>query len=572
MSVFFNGQLLVSPTTASVVEDSAMANRNLSVGNVVAYIGRSEGGKPATALRFGSPDEAKAALRGGELLTAVTKAFAPSTQTGGPTTVIAIRVNPSTQASLTLKDASSSGVINLVSTDYGLHTNQIKLKVESGSSVGKKLTTQFGNSYYTVDNLTRNALSVQYTGSEATATMSITGTSVVLKAPAATDVANIDLNSFKTIQQLVDRINSIPDFSASVLDGNNNRTALNGLDFVAAQDVKAAAYTVKAELQAIVDWINSAGEGFVTATREVGAGSVPANIPFTYLAGGSDGVVTNGEWSNAFTALQGTDAQWIVPLSSEPSIHAMADAHVHFMSNVGKMERRAIVGTASGTSDADAIAAAKDLNSDRTSLVHLGYYDYDKSGDLVLFEPFQTAALIAGMFSGVNPGTPLTNKTIAVRGLERDLRNPTDTDPLILGGVLCVENTQEGYKVVQSISTWLINNNYNRVEQSTGVALDFVVRNVRQAVDVLRGQKGNPLVLSRAISITESALRELAREEPQGPGVIVGNAESPAYRNIQASLEGDVLRIQFECSPVIPVNYVLTTVFAVPFSGVSVAI
>lgn len=78
-------------------------------------------------------------------------------------------------------------------------------------------------------------------------------------------------------------------------------------------------------------------------------------------------------------------------------------------------------------------------------------------------------------------------------------------------------------------------------------------------------------MLRRAISITESTLRELAREEPQGPGVLAGSAESPAYRNITASLEGDVLRVEFECSPVIPVNYVLATIFAVPFSGVATA-
>ena len=155
--------------------------------------------------------------------------------------------------------------------------------------------------------------------------------------------------------------------------------------------------------------------------------------------------------------------------------------------------------------------------------------------------------------------------------MERDLRNPTDTDPLILGGVLCVENTEQGYKVVKSISTWLINGNYNRVEQSCGVAVDFVARNIRNALDVLRGQKGNPLLLSRAVSIADSTLRELARQEPQGPGVLVGNTENPAYRNIKASLEGDVLRIEFECSPVIPVNYVLATIYAVPFSGTATA-
>lgn len=564
--VFFNGRLIVSPTTASVVNDDAMRNQNLSVGNVVALVGRSAGGKPKTGLRFGSPEQAKKELVSGELLDAVLAAFDPSSETGGPTTVVAVRVNPALQATGAMKDNTAANVINLTSVGYGARENQIRFKVEAGSTSGLRVTTQRGSDYYTQDNLERRAMQVQYTGTEATATMTITGTTLVLAAPAGTTLHTIDLTQYPTVQQLADYINVLPNFDASVLDRSYNAPALNGLDYVTAVSIKTA-YVVKADLQAVVDWLNSAAQGFVSAARVAGVGKPPAAADFTFLSGGSDGTTTNTDWADAFEALQTIDVQWITPVSSDAAIHAMCDAHCVYMSNVGLKERRAIVGTASGTTDAQAIAAAKALNSDRTSLVHLGHYEYDSTGALVLMPPYISAARVAGGFSGVNPGTPLTNKNFKCRGLERDLRNPTDTDVLIQGGVLCLENTDQGYKIVKSISTWLVNDNYNRVEQSTGVALDFVARNIRQALDVLRGQKGNPLVLSRAKSIAESTLRELAREEPQGPGVIVGNAESPAWRNVRASLEGDVLRVEFECSPVIPVNYVLATIFAVPFSG-----
>jgi Phage tail sheath protein subtilisin-like domain len=571
MSVFFNGRLWVSPSTMSVVDDSAMANQNLSVGNIVALMGRSTGGAPKQALRFGSPSEAIATLKSGELLTAVLKAFDPSSQTNGPSTVVALRVNPATQGALNLLDSSSAQVITLQSEDYGLYTNQLSVQIEAGSSSGKKLTTRFGSDYFTEDNVGRRAFSVQYTGGQASGQMSITGTSVILAAPAGTTVATIDLNVFDSIQELVDRINTTTGFSAAVLDGNGEKPALNGLDYVTSTDVKTAVYTARADLQAIVDWFNGQGEGYITATRVAAVGTLPVNVPATYLSGGSDGTVTNTDWSDCFTALQSEDVQWVTPVSSDASIHAMADTHAAFMSNVARMERRAICGTALATSDASAIAAAKALNSDRTSLTHLGFYDYDADGKLTLYPPYILAALIAGAFSGVNPGTPLTNKVIKVRGLERKLRNPTDTDPLINGGVLCVEDTLQGFKVVKSISTWLVNDNYNRVEVSTGVATDFVARNVRNALDVLRGEKGSPIVISRAVSITESALRELARPEPQGPGVIVGDEANPAYKNIKATLEGDVLRVEFQCSPVIPVNYIPVTIFAVPFTGSATA-
>lgn len=566
MSVFFDGQLLVTPTTASVVNDDAMRNQNLSVGNVAALVGRSTGGAPKQALRFSDPAQAKRVLRSGELLEAVLKAFDPSSEVGSPSTVIAIRVNPAIGASLDLLDAADATVVTLTSRGFGLGENQINTKIESGTLLGKRITVQQGSSYFTADNVARAAFSVEYTGAEATATVDVTATTVVLSAPAGTAVATIPLVDFSTVGALVDRINAVVGFSASVEGRSDAQPTVSALDFIAAQSVLEP-FTVRADLQAVVDWFNGANQDLVRAERAIGAGSVPANIGFTYLSGGSDGITTMQDWADAYEALQRVDVQWVTPISSDASIHAMNDTHVAFCSGQLRRERRSIVGTALSTSNEDAIMAAKALNSDRTSLVHLGYYDYDLNGKLVLMPPYMMAALLAGAFSGVNPGTPMTNKTIKVRGLERDLINPTETDELILGGVLALENTDAGYKVVKSISTWRQNDNYNRVEQSCGFAMDFTVRNVREAVDVLRGQKANPLLLSRAISITDSSLRELARQEPQGPGVLAGDAENPPYRGVKASIEGDVLRIEFECSPVIPANYILVTVYAVPYSG-----
>jgi hypothetical protein len=568
MPVFFNGRLWISPATMSLVDDSAMFNRGLSVANVQAIVGRSVAGQPNTALRFGSPSEARAALQGGDGLTAIEKAFDPSSQTGAASEIVFVRVNPATQATLDLSDLTPVTVVNLKSTDYGLVANQVKFKIETATNRGMKVSTQRGNAYYTQDDVHRDAFQVQYIGAQVTGVMSITGTSVVLQAPSGTTVATIDLNAYDSIQELVDRINAVSGFSAAVLDGNADKPALNGLDYVSVQDVKTAAYTARADLQAFVDYINGPAEGFVDAVRVPGVGKPPANINWTYLSGGSDGTVTNTNWSNAYDqVLQSEDVQWVTPLSSDPAIHAMNDAHCAYMSNIARMERRGICGTALATTDSQAIAAAKALNSDRTSLVHLGFYDYDDSGALTLFAPYILAAQIAGAFCGSNPGTTMTNKALKIRGLERKLRNPTDTDPLITGGVLCVEDVTSGFKVVQSISTWLTNDNYNRVEQSVGVALDFTARNVRQAMDVLRGEGANPVNMGRALTIVESTLRQLSLPAPNGPGVLVGDATNPPYKNITVALEGDVLRIQFQCSPVIPINYIPITIFAVPFSG-----
>ncbi|MBT3198038.1 MAG: hypothetical protein HN344_09955, partial [Gammaproteobacteria bacterium] len=435
------GRLWTTPASMTVVDDSAMHNNNLSVGNVVALIGHSTGGAPKTPLRFRSAAEARSVLRSGDLLTAVEKALHPSNQSAGPSYVVAMRVDPALQSSAILAGTGNESMIELLSTGYGVWTQQIQVKVENGSSgeTGKKkITTRFGSTYYTADDVGRNAFSVEYSGSGASPTIDISTTSIELKV-AGSSVASIDLNSFDKVSQLVDHISSVSGFVASVLEGSGDLPLVNSFETVSGAD--AADYTVTANRYEAVRWFNSISEGLVDATMLSLNANVITNLSntaddgFVSLTGGVNGSSVATDWNDCFSALQTEDVQWVVPVTADASVHAMADTHCSFMSDVVQNERRAIVGTATGTTDEAAISAALAINSDRTSLVHLGFYDYATDGSTVLREPYILAALLAGMFSGVNPGTALTNKSINVRGLERKLRNPTDTDRLINGGV-----------------------------------------------------------------------------------------------------------------------------------------
>jgi len=568
---FFNGRLWVTPATMSVVNDAAMAPVSLTTGNVLAILGQCDGGQPNTPLAFGNPQDALTQLVSGPLATAVAKAFNPSNDVAAPSTVIAIRVGQATPATLTLLDASSNQVISLVTNQYGLNANRTKVQVAAGSVMGSAVTVQVGNQYYTQDNISRSAFTVQYTGAAASAVMTINNSDVILQAPSGTQVASIPLATYPTIDQLVDAISAVPGFEATAIAGSGSTPSLNGLDSITAQNVKTAAYTAMANLQAVIDWFNGPGQGFVTATRVASAGAVPANIPWTYMAGGTSPAPQVSDWTNALTTLQSSNVQWVVPLTGDPAVHAAVDAHVQYMSTVAMKERRAFVGPVAGTTLAEAEALPLALNSDRTGVVWPGYYDYDATGVLTLMDPFYSAVLVAAGFAGMNPGDSMTNKSLTVRGLEVTLRNPTDTDALINAGICCLEATTTGFKVVRAISTWLDNDNYNRVEVSCGAAADFVSSNVRAALDVLRGGRVDPIALGRAEAITESALIQLAKPQPAGPGVIVGDATSPAYQGITASAMGDVIAVAFECSPVIPCNFLPVSISLVPYSGTASA-
>lgn len=577
MSVFFNGRLLVTPTVESAVYDHGLATAYPGrANNVLAIVGTSEGGIPKTAMHFDSPVIARRALRSGELLKAVEMAFNPSAESGSPARVAVVRVDEAVQSALTLQDGSANDVIELKSVDYGAHTNSIRVTIEDGSLVGKRVTAQLEESYYTKDNLVRTPFTVRYSGAEATATVAVDATGITLAAPDDTLTPTVlSFINYRNVRELRDAINAIPGFSAiAAIESDPVQSKLDGM---AATSCKSVDLPVTANLQAIVDWFNTVTRELLSATRATGALDVPANLTTTYLSGGSNGPApTNDDWQSAFDALQEIDVQWVVPLSSTEAIWWMADAHVAFMSGPGKSERRAFVGgpIVEGTL-ASAITTAQDqaiaLNSDRTALCFPPVVDVDDNGDPVTLPAYYLAAQVAGGFAAMNFGNTMTNKTLKVKGLDPIVANPYDSDKLINSGILAARKTKRGNIVSKAISTWLSNDHYNRVEISTGVALDYVARTVREALEIFIGRKASPITLHEAISRTETTLRELARPEPVGIGVIVGDEANPAYRNITAEIQGDILRVWFECSPVVPINFVLVGIYTRAYSGTATA-
>lgn len=566
-SFFFGGRQYITPTVMSVVNDQAMAPTQPRVGNTLCLIGQSEGGQPQVPLLFSDPATALSVLQSGPLCDATVRAFAPSALTGAPGTVMSVRVGAATRSTITLLDGSAVAIAVLTSTQYGLNANSTTVKIASGSISGKAVTIGYGQNFATQDNIGRTAFTVQYSGGQATASMTISNSTLTLFAPNATPVATIALSSYPTVGALVNVINTTASFAATVVGASGTTPSLNGLDPVSAVDVKTSLYSAKADIQAIIDWLNSAADPYVTAVRTLGAGLVPANIGTTYMTGGTSPAPITGDWTTALSMLQTQDVQWMVPLIGDASIHAAVDAHVQFMSSAGRKERRALVGPVSGTTLSAVEALPLAINSDRTSICYPGYYAFNAQGVRTLYDPFMTAALIGAGFAALNPGDAMTNKPITIQGLELAVKDPVDTDALIQFGVLAVKQEPSGFKVVRSISSWTTNNNFNRVEQSCGAATDFVTRNVRLALEQYKGGRASPQTLGSAFNTTETALQILAKPQPAGPGVIVGNAASPAYKNINVSIVGDAMMVNFECSPVIPLNFIPVTVAITPFSG-----
>lgn len=348
-----------------------------------------------------------------------------------------------------------------------------------------------------------------------------------------------------------------------------------------AGSIVREAVVLNSDLQALIDWFNIYSS-FITAAYHTSAvnRATVNNIPDTYLTGGSDGITTQADWDAALALLQTEDTNLITCVTTDPAVWASLSAHCSYMSTVGKKERIGFCGGFySGDGYTDGLGKwnttsninssiqsmlnyAQQLNSDRMVYAGPGFSAYDEEGNLTTYNGAYAAALVSGMAAGVDVAEALTHKSIKVIGLEYNLRW-ADLDRLLEGGVCPLEyDPGHGYRVCQSITTWLRNDKYNRRELSVRRTADYVARQVRERLERdFVGSKGTKTTLISIKNATISVLTQCVRLE-----LLAGDAANPPFKNIQCRLEGDTCYVDFECSPVIPINYIPITIHLTVFT------
>lgn len=562
--VLWNGKYYLIPQAASRIDSSGLANSPLGGANKVALLAEMTGLiPPKTALKINNPSLAlqlihpasEEARLGAQLL------FDPSPGAQGASEVYLVPVNPATSATATF-----SSVLTLTSYLYGQAASQVKAKVETGTT-GKKVTVQYLDNVETFDNLTKSSFAIQYTGAGSACTMTInmaaaTALLTTSCTGAAPDNLSLNLNTFSTIQALVDAINSTGKYTATVLTSKPKVDLSIQLDNVTTQDIKTAAYTAKSDLQSIVDGINKLS-GYVSATRVVDAGAAPANAAWTFLTGGSDGATTNTDWQTAFDLLKTMKIDLVMPLTGDDSIHSMADAHCVYMSGPnGKSERRCFVGgdLQSWTSEANRltaisamITASKNLNSDRTMNVGLGSKHYDQDGNAKLYPAYITACMYCGLAGGSSPVMPLTRKYLRCLGLEVDLR-VSEIETLLEGNGVAVPIPDPvqgaGYVISRQLTTWNQDDDLYRIEFSVGRGADYIAREIRNRHELLIGKPGTESLDVTIVNLTNAVLEAAKRDE------YIRYFDGKVT---QLRVDGTIRYVDYFAEPILPVNWIFST-------------
>jgi hypothetical protein len=582
---YFNGRVYQTPGVMSAVNDTGLFDAGVATGTTLAVLGRSGGGEPKVAHTFTNPAQAREALVSGPLAQIAGRLFAPSPDTGSPSKIIFMRVDQAEQAALTLKDDSDADTVKLTAHAWGTSGNFVAVKLQAASGDGLvvpnagayKATITAGTRTWTQDNVGRAVCNISYSGHGTSPTVEIAAGVLTLSADSSS-AATFTLSDFSTIGDFTNAVNGVTDFAASAVQSSDVSLegAMPALDPLTAADLTNTQY-LYANREALVEWFNTSPnspvEAEVLTDNDPGA---PSTIASTNLSGGSVTAPKADDWSAALTALQQADCQYVVPLAEDKAIWDMVSVHCDYMSGVAMKERRGFVGGLLDTFPGDLapsgtlntlITEAGLLGSARMALVAPGCYLANLAGKVTKFGAEYTAAIVAAAFSALPPGHTMTNKRINVLGLDTAFALPGDTDRLIPKGVIPVCKTERGFVVTKAVTTWQGAAYYDKVEISVGSGYDFVSRTVRAGVADLVGKIASPEGMGLIASRADTILRELSVAAPQGPGVLVGDADNPPFRNIHVTIEGDVAALSFEASVGIPMNYIATTIYARAYSG-----
>ena len=534
----------------------------ISAGNL-CILGKSSGGEPYKMLEFSGVAEAQQTLVGGELLDAVGYAFSASS-VYIPQKVYVMRVNDGTQSSIILK----SGVTDLLkakSWDWGVHTNQLKILVTTGTAANsKKISVGYKDTVETVDNIVNAALSVEYYGDGQNPTVTVGTDSISFVAqtipetetdPEPMDSLTVSFADFDTLDSLIVRINDSDTWQASII-GNNNELPSVSLDTVSSVSVGSTGTTLYANYVAFVEALKSISLIGDVEILNANTRVTPDDMDsYSYFTGGSAGDYSITQWQTALAALEVEDVQIIATPSTDASVHALISTHCTSMSDViHRKERTAILGGSVGMTDEAAKTTTLGMNNRLISFccdnpVKINII----TGKTETLSGAMLGVMLAAMESAMSPNTPLTFKALNVLGFAK-IRTIGNISDLIKAGILVCnanpENLSE-YICIRALTTFqgndLINNERSMVREDL-----FMNRDLRAQFKPVIGTAG--ISTNDAINTLKNRAAEWALN-----GYIVPTDSNENVWDIKVRIDGDKVYITYSRYLTAPVNFVFIT-------------
>lgn len=411
-----------------------------------------------------------------------------------------------------------------------------------------------------------------YDGIEATASVEVSETQVILNAGASS--VSFDKSAYSTLLQLVNAINLNADWKFALSSNLYNSLPVSVLDevTVGAKTTDAAAnkpVRIKKDADEVSEFFTDSS--IVDITDQSSTGLMEASAE-TALSGGSLGGTSTAAITEALSSFEEVRVNSVIPLFSRDKdadildnltdasstytilgIHQAVKTHCNLMSTTKNRSERQGYLSFKDTFD-NSLDRASLLADQRLQLCIQDTRNIDSQGAIKWFQPWSQSCLLAGARAGSPVGTPLTFKFFNLTGIRHtgqsmstpeediviDFNANVEYEQAIQGGITFFEAPQSGgircvvdNTTYQRDANWVYNRG-NVMYSADVLAFDF--RN--QLENIFIGQK-NTIQASEVQSVAQSILATFLAQ-----GITVSTDEAPnGYKQLDVQINGNVITI-----------------------------
>lgn len=561
------GTRVVRPGVYPTINASAMVPLNGAAYGDPGVIGPADGGIPNKVYTFSSFSEAQDVLRGGAILSYLSRILRPSPDLPGASEVKVVRIGSPLQASLT------AAGLAFTSIDYGRHTNGISITIAVGTSIpwavtihkradGKKETWSVGNGIEVKSSATTPKIVFDHANKQAH--LYEGGESVATLDYPTKDVTLANLCSF---------INGRSGWTAKTKAGGDSSMPVCYMNNPALADSPAigAEYTSLPASQGMLIWLLSERGSLVTAA--LGAGTTYGELTATtetYLTGGTGTALDTFElsaWENALTLLETEDIQCLFACSTADTVRAACFNHCVTMRGLTRKRwRRFYTGSAPYETSASAIENAPAFDGPASYFWNGSAGRNPLTGLLENLGGIGVAAQAVGMRCGSAPCISLTNKPVVSEALEFSQPTDTEINQCLIAGVspVVLDSITGRAVIVQGLTCYQGGSNVTyRKEQGLAVA-DALAKMFQIAVNDVIGMPMDLLTGQLLVQKLSRNLDNVVRTAQNPDGYITKGRENgqdtPAWTGL--SVRGDGLetwKIAVEVHPVGETAYIPIT-------------
>lgn len=457
--------------------------------------------------------------------------------------VSSIFKDPSTGSALPISNSlisSASEYINKTTISRGTQTNSYK--------VGGDIICSFG--------CTQNA-----------ATMVVSDSKIDFKISGVTQFS-VDFKDIKTLQDLVDFVNSQNTFSASL---SNPRFAFQSLDKLdrGTFGISAAAGMkpgkIKEDAYAFSIAINS--DPLVSASLPTQSG-LPETVPSdTFLTGGSKAGSSSADFAAAVDACQLVDTNFIVPLLSKDAsddiatgdteststyvvdaVNSLIKDHCIQMSALKARKNRIGMVSKSGAY-ADQKTAAGQMSSFRIGMAFQDVKTLASDGTIKQYQPWMAAIIAVGMQAAAGY-RGIVKKFANVSGVVKpendwDSNRQSDREDALKAGLIPLERVRTGgFRWISDQLTYSADANFVYNSLQAVYVSDLIVYSLIEAFDrAIIGQSVAEVTAQGALSFLEGQMFNFLRLR-----WIAASDDAPkGFKNAVVKLNGPALTISVEC-------------------------